>query len=160
MATFSNSKRVDLVCDRYPDHSIKNLERKKRSKGGKLSVKIYGRQQKIPCQWKKIPAVGKNKEEIMEFLFDTWSESNVLALRGIELFTTHKEQCHRLFESQEGIICSKVDALTSNHEEADTRMLCHALHASTSYPSVITNSPDTDVFFIALNGSSVIPSSM
>ena len=31
MANFSCPKRVDLVCDRYLDHSIKNLERKKRS---------------------------------------------------------------------------------------------------------------------------------
>ena len=94
-------------------------------------------------------------EEIMEFVFDTWSESDVLSLRGIELFTTHKEQCHRLCESQEGITCSKVDALTSNHEEGGTRMLCHAFHASTNYPNVIIKSPDTDVFFIALNASFV-----
>ncbi|CAB4038033.1 Hypothetical predicted protein, partial [Paramuricea clavata] len=105
MASFSNSKRVDL---------------------------IYGSQQKIPCQWQNFLAVGKNEEEIMEFLFDSWN----------------------------GIICSKVNALTSNHEEADTRMLCHALHASTNYPSVIIKSPDTDVFFIALNASSVIPSNV
>jgi hypothetical protein len=127
MASFSNSKRVDLVCDRYPDHSIKNLERKKRSRGGMLSVKIYGSQQKIPCQWKNFLAVGKNKEEIMEFLFDSWSKSNALTLRGIELCTIHKEQCHRLLESQDGIICSKVDALTSNHEEADTVQECYAM---------------------------------
>jgi hypothetical protein len=143
MASFSNSKRVDLVCGCYPDHSIKNLERIKHSRGGMLSVKIYGSQQKIPCQWKNLLAVRKNKEEIMEFLFDSWSKIDVLTLRGIELFTSHKELCHCLFESQGGIICSKVDTLTSNHEEADTRMLCHALHASTNYPSVIIKSPDT-----------------
>lgn len=158
MASFSNSKRADLVSDRYPDHSIKNFERKKRSQGSVLSVKIYSGQQKIPCQWKKFLAVGKNKEEIMDFLFNAWSTSDVLDLQGIELFTTHKEQCHRLFESQEGIICSEVTELKSNHEEADTRMLCHALHASMNYPSVIIKSPDTDVFFISLNASSVIPS--
>ena len=125
-----------------------------------LSVKIYGRQQKIPCQWKNFLTVGKNKEEIMEFLFDTCRESDALTLRGIELFTMHKEQCLSLSESQGGIICSKVDALKSNHKEADTSMLCHALHASTNYPNVIIKSPDTDVFLIALNASSIIPSNM
>jgi hypothetical protein len=65
-----------------------------------LSVNIYGSQQKIPCQWKNFLAVGKNKEEIMEFLFDSWSKSNALTLRGIELFTTHKEQCHRYYMLQ------------------------------------------------------------
>jgi hypothetical protein len=41
MGSFSNSKRVDLVCDRYPDHSIKNLERIKRSRGGVCSLSRY-----------------------------------------------------------------------------------------------------------------------
>ena len=109
---------------------------------------------KIFSQW------GKISKKSYGVSFRYMGESDALTLRGIELFTTHKEQCHRLCESQEGITCSKVDALTSNHEEADTRMLCHAFQASTNYPSVTIKSPDTDVFFIALNASSVIPSNM
>ena len=137
MASFSNSKRVDLVCDRYPDHSIKNLERKKHSRGGMLSVKIYTVVSKRShVNGKIFSPWGKIRKKSC---FDSWSKSNALTLRGIELFTTHKEQCHRLLESQDSIICSKVNALTSNHEEADTRMLCHALHASTNYPSMIIN---------------------
>ena len=42
MAIFSNSKRIDFVGDRYPVHSIKNLERQKRSQSGTVLVKIYG----------------------------------------------------------------------------------------------------------------------
>ena len=49
MARYSNSKRVDFVCDRYPDHSIKDLERKKRSQGG--CAHVNGR---IFSQWGKI----------------------------------------------------------------------------------------------------------
>ena len=39
----------------------------------------------------------------------------------------------------------------SNHEEADTRMLLHAKHASLTYPKVLISSPDTDVFIIFLS---------
>ena len=52
------------------------------------------------------------------------------------------------------MICSHVEELTCGHEEADTRMVCHAKNASLNYPNVIINSPDTDVFLIALNACS------
>jgi hypothetical protein len=48
-------------------------------------------------------------------------------------------------------MCSEVEELCSDHEEADTRMIVHAVHASGSYPTVIIKSPDTDVLLIALN---------
>ena len=51
------------------------------------------------------------------------------------------------------MICSIVNSMTSNHEEADTRMICHAKDASLRHSKVIINSPDTDVFFIALNAA-------
>lgn len=38
--------------------------------------------------------------------------------------------------------------------------VCHAKNASLMYPNVIINSPDTDVFLIALNASSNINAQM
>ena len=49
------------------------------------------------------------------------------------------------------MICSIDNSLTSNHAEADTRMICHAKDASLTHFKVIINSPDTDVFFTVLN---------
>ena len=43
-------------------------------------------------------------------------------------------------------VVERVLQLQSNHEEADTRMLLHAKHASLTYPKVLISSPDTDVF--------------
>ena len=51
------------------------------------------------------------------------------------------------------MICSIVNSIASNHEEADTRMICHAKDASLTHSKVIIKSPDTDVFFIALNAA-------
>ena len=39
--------------------------------------------------------------------------------------------------------------LSCDHEEADTRMLLDASHASQSYENVLIKSPDTDVFIIS-----------
>ena len=47
MAICLRSKRVDFVSDRYSMHSIKNLEREKRSEGGASTVKVYDKQQRV-----------------------------------------------------------------------------------------------------------------
>ena len=45
----------------------------------------------------------------------------------------------------------KIHELTSNHQEADTRILLHARHASLSYKEIFGSTPDTDLFFIMLS---------
>jgi len=50
-----------------------------------------------------------------------------------------------------------VDELECDHEEADTRLLLHALHASRDNHNVIVQSPDTDVAMIALSLKESIP---
>ena len=50
--------------------------------------------------------------------------------------------------------------MLSNHEEADTRMMLHAKHASLFYRKVLISSPDTDVFVILLSVSHKINASL
>ncbi len=123
MAICARSKRVDFVGDQYPIHSIKNLEREKRSEGGAFTVKVYGEQQRVPRQWKKFLANGKNKEELLKFIFECWKKSSPQLLRGVEVFITHGQDCSMLKESPNGIDCCDVEELTCDHEEADTRMV-------------------------------------
>ena len=88
--------RVDFVCDRYPDTSIKSLGRGKRAADGAKVVKIYNDQQKVPKQWKKFLSAGENKEEIQKYLFNTWKDKSPYILRGIEVFVPHQNECHKL----------------------------------------------------------------
>lgn len=46
--------------------------------------------------------------------------------------------------------CHKFPALNSDHEEADTRMLLHAQHASQDAQRIIIQSPDTDVLLLCV----------
>ena len=160
MAISSKSKRVDFVADRYPEHSIKNLERDRRSVNGVNIVRIYGENQRVPRQWKKFMSAGQNKEELMKFFCEAWKKANVELLRGVELYVTDKEECVMFQQQEDGLHCSLVEGLWCNQEEADTRMICHANHAALSYPNIIINSPDTDVFFIALNSAVSINASV
>ena len=44
-----------------------------------------------------------------------------------------------------------IQELQGNHQEADTRMLLHAHHASMSCNKIIVSSPDTDDFMVMLS---------
>jgi hypothetical protein len=57
------------VSDRYPEISIKNLERNKRAESGSTHIKICSPNQKVPQQFKKFLSLGKNKEALIDFDF-------------------------------------------------------------------------------------------
>ena len=63
-----NATRVDFVVDCYPKVSIKNSERKKRAFTESNVLKIYGKKQKTPTQWKKFLNNGENKESLAGFI--------------------------------------------------------------------------------------------
>jgi hypothetical protein len=154
LAVKSKAKRVDFVCDRYPAQSIKDFERAIRGERVTQLIKIYSSLQKVPRQWKKFITAGENKEELIKFIFKSWSEEcDPQLLRGVEVFIAHESQCHQLVASTNTITCHEVEDLACDREEADTRMPAHAKSASAGYSSIIINSPDTDVFIIALNAS-------
>ena len=154
IADYYYVRRIDFVCDRYPAQSIKDLERNKRGKDGSTLTKIYDSEQKVPKQWKKFLSTGENKEEIMRFLFEHWKTVDVKNFGHKESYLTHESDCHRFSSGEDVLLVSQVFELTSNHEEADTRMLLHAYHvAQTGFENVIIRSPDTDVFVIALYAS-------
>ena len=55
-----------------------------------------------------------------------------------------------VYKTNEEGVCQQ-EELQSNLEEADTRMLLHAQHASLNYSKILISSPDTDVFVICLS---------
>lgn len=70
-----------------------------------------------------------------------------------DVVVTAESECWRITE--EG--SENVAELKSNQEEADTRLLLHAAHASQEgYLAVAISSEDTDVFILLLNFSSII----
>lgn len=147
-----NASRIDFVADQYPDTSIKDLEHRKREKSGKLVIQISSPQQLCPRQWKKFMSIGSNKTNLIKFLVQDWStnKSYIDELGDRHLFITHEDQCTKISVEEGTISAAPVPELYSNHEEADTRMLLHAQHASLAgYNKVFIKSSDTDVEVIA-----------
>ena len=115
----SNSKRVDFVSDRYPEVSIKNLERSKRAEVGSTVIQILGAKQKVPRQFKKFLSVGRNKESLIEFLFQHFRLMEQLSetLRGITVYMNHGEFCHQIYTNVNGEVqIEECPELISNQE--------------------------------------------
>ena len=146
--------RLDFVGDRYPETSIKNAERAKRAAQGVQRIHILNKDQSPPKQWKKYLSSGKNKEALIVFLCNHWStykSSQLSTLQGI--YITSNEKCFLLAPnaSPEDPVCrEEVTELECDHEEADTRLLLHAKHASRRHDRIIIRTPDTDVFIICV----------
>ncbi len=161
LAAYHKSTRADFVIDRYPIISIKDLERSKRAHEGVTIVNIYSHDQKLPAQWGKFLKYGPNKEALIEFLLEFWASTKSAFFHKVNLLVCHQEKCHILkpmINENEPVIMEEVTELFCDHEEADTRLILHALHASQLHLNVIIRSPDTDVFIILLSASSHVDS--
>lgn len=145
------------VVDTYPAVSIKAAEHDRRDNlfGGALGYTIKSGGQRVPKQFKRALRCGPYKDELMKFLLRTWSTDENCEVTGHRtLYIRAGTECH----------CITVDAaatasvqsaiqhsLVCHQEEADTRMLLHAKHASTaSDEAILLRSPDTDVLVLSV----------
>lgn len=155
-------QRVDFVTDQYPQISIKYVERAKRSQKGVIKVSIQSPDQKCPTQFSKYLSLGQNKTDLVHFLFREWNQDcNSALLQNVMLFVAHGNQCHRLTSAGDQVVCVSIPELSTEQEEADTRMLLHAQHAALhGATNIVIKSPDTDVAVIASALSPRIPSNV
>ena len=129
--------RVDVVCDKYIDLSIKAGEREKRGGSMALEVQIRGPATPIPKQLLKYIANVHNKVNLCTFLADTWCELGVEhLLDGQQIMIGGGFK-----DSQKSVMITSghrenLVALKSDHEEAYTRLLLHAAHASREHSRI------------------------
>ena len=84
----------------------------------------------------------------MEFIVSQWQKPEYHVKIGQKPFyVTNRADVFKINETE---ICQELE-LQSNHEEADTRMLFHAKHASANYSKILISSPGTDVFIVCLS---------
>ena len=154
--------RVDFVSDRYPAVSIKNLERNKRAVSGVTQIRIGGPNQKVPRQFKKFLSLGGNKESLVEFIFKHLCTMRLEEnLCDLSLYFSHGQKCHRFYvDERNASRVEDIPELNSDHEEADTRLLLHAKHASIAHQAITVRSPDTDVFILMLGHKGAIDAAL
>ncbi|XP_070581399.1 uncharacterized protein [Ptychodera flava] len=154
IASKYGATRIDFVIDQYREPSIKNAERKRRATTGTFNeIRITRPSLNMPRQLKKFLASGKNKESLLLFLFESWKEYESECLQGITMYVTKGELCYRLRSANGVMDVTEIPELQCDHEEADTRLLLHAQHASRvgEVDNIVIRSPDTDVFMLAVS---------
>ena len=130
----------------YRPVSIKAGERKKRGESSSLELKIHGGSTQVPKQWAKFISNLKNKKNLAEFLCDALSQH--LPSQKVFLAGRFKDGSRTVSLTQGSVAIES--NLCSDHEEADTRMLLHAKHATTTHRRIITQSPDTAVAMLSI----------
>lgn len=149
----SQSSRMDVVFDTYRNISIKNTERTMRGEVAGVQLSHISATQLVK-QWRMFLSEVKNKTSLIKFISQEWRGEECMGrLKEKILFVTGESKGWKITE--EG--SENVAELTSNHEEADTRLLLHAAHtAQEGYKAIAITSEDTDVFILLLNLSSII----
>ena len=156
------ARRVDFVGDQYPNISIKNIERERRSNSGQLAVAIASSQQLCPRQWKKYLSCGRNKVCLLKFLSEEWSKQEYAERIGSRvMYVTNSNHCIKLVAIDGRMTATDETELYTDQEEADTRMFLHASHASSlGHQRVAIVSSDTDVEVLACHHQSAIPAEL
>jgi len=150
----NDSERIDVVFDVYKEYSIKSAEREKRGSTTGHEFRSIKPDHRVH-QWRKFLLSSNNKSQLIEFISEEWQKERFREkLSGKKLFVTKNELCFEISSTGSRIR----EDLNSTHEEADTRILLHALHAANAGYAVVISSEDTDVLVISLALKSSIAS--
>ena len=134
----SKYHRTDIVFDVYLNSSLKTETRSKRGTGGRQRV---ADKNKVPPNWKSFLRDNENKTELFGFLAD---KIVMLCPDNVVIVTKGELALCNTTESLEGLC-------PCNHEEADTRIFLHALHAvEKKNTSVLIKACDTDILAIGV----------
>ena len=136
-------RRLDLVWDQYPLHSLKDSTRKKRGQGVRRKVTLNGL---LPNNWATFLRSTENKIELFALLAEHFTMN--FNDTGALLVSTYNSTVI----SSSKIFCLDNDTLSPcNHEEADTRMFLHVAHASKQFSNILIKTVDTDVVVLAIS---------
>ena len=145
-------KRVDIVADTYRSKSIKDPEHFKC--GCTDSVIVNSVVSHLPHNFNDFLKNGDNKTRLTELILDVLVQrrNEVLEiLKTAELYYSMDNKCYLI--TNPGIVT--VEDLSSNQEEADTKVVLHASHAVNAQPNktvIVRNySGDIDITVIMLS---------
>ena len=141
-----SAERLDIVWDTYNENSLKKGARENRGSGARRRV---APSVKVPSNWNSFLRVDGNKAELFKLLAEAVGS---IDMPGKELYSTYGDSVvtRGATECMEGLQpCS--------HEEADTRIFLHVLHAAKQHDRIMIRTVDTDVFVLAVSQMERIP---
>ena len=152
------------VYDRYDiQHSIKSAERQRRCQTAEATKVFQIIEGRLIPDWKKFLGVAANKQALLRFVGDYILQHHAEFLSSLSA----GDELYMAGVFSDPIVVKKVCStgisdysdLYSSHEEADTRIILHALHADKMFGlkgtkgGIIIKSPDTGVLILAVHFS-------
>ena len=143
--------RVDLVAECYRNFCIKAGERIKRGASESEKILIKSINTLLPSDLNAFYSNAENKTRLINLTFEhikTNPKKFLDILKCDTIVMSGDEYCHKV--TQENV--TNVESLVSNQEEADTKVVLHALDALKKDGNVCIRSPsgDTDILVIAI----------
>ncbi|XP_052128446.1 uncharacterized protein LOC127750548 [Frankliniella occidentalis] len=137
-------QRVDIVFDRYNQLSIKAGTRQKRTASARpIRKAITSRAVPLPKSWSNYVALEENKAELAAFISNEIMSANFLDTTVVVAGGFADEL--KVAANTE-MDCA---SLQSTHEEADTRLILHAVNSA--HRRVVVSARDTDVFVLLVH---------
>ena len=128
-----STSRLDVVWDIYTPHSLKESTREKRGKG--VRRKVSG-ETKLPGNWVDFLRDSMNKKELFAFLTSKVAQFSWPPDKAVYV------------TSEQGVVSIGDNSAMQNcnHEEVDTRIVVHVLHALThGAKTILVRTVDNDV---------------
>lgn len=146
-------ERVDIVFDYYKRNSIKNCTRQKRSGLYQPKRKIVdGEDVPLPIKWENFIHSWENKHDLTNFL--SMHVVKKAGDDGLHLVTSGGFHDIMSFDAVKTLPPQSSEFLSSNHEEADTRILLHILSGrAEGYREFVVSCRDTDVLVLLVHFS-------
>ena len=146
-----NADRIDIVFDRYISSSIKSTKRTKRGTNKRPIRRIISRGDlPLPQTWANFISLGENKADLAKYL------SGYLVVNHASI--TNRNNCELVtgggFQDPTKAYSTSRDMSTflCDHEEADTRLIYHALEAvGNNFNRLLVFCRDTDVFLMLIH---------
>ena len=141
--------RVDVLFDRYREQSIKSGTRSRRAKGQQpVRRVIENKDVPLPNNFSAFLSLNDNKKDLAAFLSEQIilhapTEKTVVTAGGF--LDENSVKCNDEFLD--------ISALHASHEEADTRIVLHAIHCAkeSTCSSVVVLASDTDVLLLLVS---------
>jgi uncharacterized LabA/DUF88 family protein len=140
--------RVDVMLNCYDGFSIKDDKRTARTKTKKTIRKIIDDgETHLPSDWSMFISLKDNKANLAQFLAVYLVERSKTANYYVVTAGGISDRINVLISSD-----ISIEGLQSNHEEADTRIIVHAINASRAdFDRLLIVSPDTDVLVLLIS---------
>jgi len=134
---------IFIVCDTYLPNSIKDGERRLRGEGKRYVIKSTS--MKLPSDMADFLRNGQNKEMLFNLLETAIIEEKT-QLGDKTVYYSNKSWCTKITSTTS----SRVDALLSDHEEADTKLVALVNSCNLAGNTVLVRSPSGDIDILVL----------